>query len=132
METGTVPCFLISLGLPNTKKSQMVFSRFRFTLRVLLVGVTLLAILFGFKSNQAWKQRRIVERLKNEGASIRYRYQYDAFERPKKTSFEPDTTAPWLARFLGIDFCSAVVSVSVQGSHNPDKVELVPNSWTTG
>lgn len=100
----------------------MWFPSFRFSLRALLVGVTLIVLLLGYVANQAWKQKQIVETLQNEGATVRYKYQYAPFDPPEKASSDPHAEPPWLARFIGIDFCSSVVRVNAKGSRNPDKV----------
>ena len=94
----------------------------RFSLRALLVGVTFIVFLFGLKADQAWRQRNIVAALRNEGATVRYRYQYDPFDPHEKMSSDPDAKPPWLARFIGIDFCSSVVRVSAKGSNDPAEV----------
>ena len=94
----------------------------RFSLQALLVGVTLAVLPLGYAANRAWKQNRIVKMLENEGASVRYKYQYAPFNPPEKMSSDPHAKPPWLARFIGIDFCSAVVRVEAKGSPNPDRV----------
>ena len=81
-----------------------------------------MVLLLGYVTNQASKQKHAVEMLRNEGASVRYKYQYAPFDPPEKMSTDADAKPPWLAQFVGIDFCSAVVNVQAKGSPNPDRV----------
>lgn len=90
-------------------------TRARFTsygLRTLLIAITLIALAIGYCSSHARKQCRITEELVALGANIKYRYQYDDFEDEEEYSYNHENRQPWLAHFIGIDYCSAVVSVS--------------------
>ncbi len=82
--------------------------RLRFSLRGLLVLVTISALVCGMKVNQARKQKHIVAVLEDEGAEVRYAYQFGANNRLK---FIPNARRPWLARFVGDDLCAPVVEV---------------------
>ncbi len=82
--------------------------RLRFSLRGLLVLVTISALFCGIKVNQARKQKHIVAVLQDEGAEVRYAYQFAA---NNKFKFVPNARRPLLARFVGDDLCSPVVDV---------------------
>ena len=87
----------------------------RFTLRVLLVFVTLTGIGLGYWTHRARQQRRIVERIEQGGGMVCY-------ERDGPTAPDPRNFAvEWLAKVLSRDYLEGISAVSI---HNR---EAIPN-----
>jgi hypothetical protein len=87
-----------------------------------MVSFTMLALALGYWANEGLKRRRIAAALVSSGAQITYKYQYDDYEDEYKFSLNPDATPPWLARYIGIDYCSPIVNVSSLGADNPSEI----------
>jgi len=83
---------------------------------------TVLIVTLGYFANRSSKQRRIAAALASSGAYITYRYQYDNYDNEYKYSLNPDATIPWLAEYIGIDYCSPIVDVSSLHADNPSRV----------
>jgi hypothetical protein len=83
---------------------------FQFSLRGLMVAVTLLCCVAGVVSSQAIRQRRAVERLKELHAVVYYDFQVDAALKPRTD--DPEPPGPdWLRELIGLDYFASVVSV---------------------
>jgi hypothetical protein len=79
----------------------------RFTLRVLLVFVTLVGIGLGYWTHRARQQRRIVERIQQGGGMVCY-------ERDGPLAPEPrNFVVEWMASVLTRDYLERVVAVTV-------------------
>jgi len=87
-----------------------------------MVFFTILILALGYFANRCSKQRRIAASLVSNGAHITYRYQYDNYDNEYKYSLNPDATIPWLAEYIGIDYCSPIVDVSSHHADNPSRV----------
>lgn len=85
----------------------------RFTLRVLLVFVTLVGVGLGYWTHRARQQRRIVEQIELGGGMVCY-------EREGPGALEPRNFAvEWLATFLSRDYLEGIATVSI---HNRDAI----------
>ena len=88
---------------------------FRFSLRMLMVVITVLCVWLGFKVNAARRQREAVDAILKAGGSIGYDYQTDLVPgHPDWFSVE-DHKLPrpaWLATLLGNDYLSDIWVVS--------------------
>src|SRR6188472_2508849 len=62
----------------------------RFSLRSLLVFITVFGVWLGVKVNQARRQKEAVEALKNSGAYVRYAHQRDDADPERYYVQEPD------------------------------------------
>jgi hypothetical protein len=79
----------------------------RFTLRVLLVFVTLVGVGLGYWTHRAREQRRIVERIEQGGGMVCY--ERDGPDAPEPRYFAVE----WLAKVLSRDYLERVVSANV-------------------
>ena len=94
----------------------------RISLRTLFLLLTVTAVWLGLHSIAAKKQQRIGAALVSSGASIAYQYQFDNFDDEDGYSRNNDATPPWLARWIGIDYCSPIVKVSSLHADNPSGI----------
>jgi hypothetical protein len=93
--------------------------RFRYTLRALLVGVTLFCLWGGFHSERAWREREAEKVLKRHHASIYGGPSQtgDGFVNKARFSYQKLVQLVWRERFI--------TSVSVHAQPTPDMVEAV-------
>ena len=101
---------------PNRKRRW-----FQFSLRTLMIGVTLLAVLcgwFGMKVERARKRHEAVEAIRKLGGYVHYDYEMD----PNGFSLllTPPPAPDWLIKLLGIDFFADVAMVDLPGTLPPD------------
>src|SRR6185295_9519114 len=88
--------------------------RFRFSLRTLLVLVTIACVGFGWlgmKMRQAERQRQAIEAIQALGGAVFYDYERDFNE-----IFNPSPTPPgpeWIRDFLGDNFFAEVTAVNL-------------------
>jgi hypothetical protein len=85
----------------------------RFSLRTLMIAVTLFCVAAGVVSSNAMRQKRAVERIKSlRAVAVYYDYQLDGKLNPH--SVEPVAPGPdWLRNLLGVDYFATVTSVRV-------------------
>jgi Leucine Rich repeat len=85
---------------------------FQFSLRALMIAVTLLCVAMSVVSSQASRQRRAVERIKAVHGIVDYGYQLDAELRPRTD--DPAAPGPdWLRNLIGIDYFATATAVRV-------------------
>ena len=77
--------------------------RLRFTLRLLLAGMTLLCIGLGIWTHRAREQRRIVERIRQVEGVVFYGIGFGRFDRPVNI-FTSSPVPQWLLAGIGEDF----------------------------
>ncbi|MFZ1936591.1 MAG: hypothetical protein WCB27_08205 [Thermoguttaceae bacterium] len=108
----TVVLILVWLGL-----ALCFHWRFQFSLRSLMVATVAVAIPFSWlavETEQAKRQREIVERIQKLGGNVLYNGQLDAI-------LSPAPPGPiWLGKLLGDDFFANVVQVLLGGTHVTD------------
>jgi len=80
---------------------------FRFSLRTLLVVLTLLCVWLGIKVNSARNQRQLVAKVHELGGQVKYDYEFLA----PFGQISPPPEMDWLSRNLGVDYFHDVVSV---------------------
>ena len=80
----------------------------RFTLRVLLVFVTLVGVGLGYWTHRARQQRRIVERIEQGGGMVCYEREGPVAPEPRNFAVE------WLAKFLSRDYLERVDYANVR------------------
>ena len=83
----------------------------RFTLRLLLAGVTLLCIALGIWTHRAREQRRIVELIQSSGGTVWYDYEFNGLT-PYPNSRAPEFLVVW----LGEDFFHEITLVETSDS----------------
>src|SRR5260221_4640277 len=84
----------------------------RFSLRTLMIAVTLLCAVMAVVSSRANRQRLAVSRIKEVHGLLYYDYQLDHNFNPRTD--EPLAPGPdWLRAFIGTDYFATVVSVRV-------------------
>jgi hypothetical protein len=96
---------------------------FQFSLRTLLVVVTLCALLcswFAVKMQQAKRQREAVEAITKVGGRAMYDWQVDANGNYVRNAQPPATK--WLRNLLGDDFFGRVVEVEFDDTKVTDEV----------
>ena len=102
---------------PSIKSRRRLWPRF--TLRVLLALVTLIAVGLGIWTHRAREQRRIVDRINAVGGSVCYERDGPAAPQQRSAVIE------WLAESLGRDFFEGVVAAGIlERELLPDVVEL--------
>jgi hypothetical protein len=97
-------------------------SIFRFSLRTLLILVTLGAAAFGWfgiKTRQAQRQSAAVAAVRNLGGYVRYDYEIDSVGNQEANASAP--TSAWLRKALGDDFCAEVKHVILCGRDTSDE-----------
>jgi hypothetical protein len=98
---------------PQTSEAKPARPRrrwLRFSLRTLLVGVTLLCVALGFWVNGAQRQRRAVAAVWAIGSRVEVQYDYQA----PGAAVEGELPAPdWLCRLLGVDYFAEMTSVLI-------------------
>ena len=89
--------------------------RLRFTLRLLLAGITLLCLALAIWTHRAREQRRVVERIRASGGSVQYNYETAirliGGPRPGWRGLSP--VPRWLLNRLGEDYFHEVVEASI-------------------
>ncbi len=85
---------------------------FRFSLRTMMVVVTLLCCFAGIVSSQASRQRRAVERIKKLHGVVFYDFQLDADLKPRTDDPEPPGPE-WLRELIGLDYFATVISARI-------------------
>src|SRR5262245_18603147 len=92
----------------------------RFSLRTLLVAMTILCVWLGLKVNAARRQREAVAAIAKSGAIIRYDYEMISVPgSPNTLGYNPNAAPPgpaWLRGFLGEDFFCDVIGIFFPGS----------------
>src|SRR5690242_2663833 len=101
---------------PMTHDPKPRRRRFRYSLRALLVFVTIASAGFGWlglKMRQANRQREAVEAIRELGGNVSYDYEF----KPKGAlDYVPTPPGPvWLRTLFGIDLFANVVSVECAG-----------------
>ena len=89
--------------------------RFRFSLRTLLVFVTVASAgcgWLGYKVRQARRQREAVEVIQRLDGSVKYDYQFDSDESLIESPLPPGPI--WLRKLLGDDFFANVRGVLIR------------------
>jgi hypothetical protein len=86
----------------------------RFSLRTLVVAVTLFCLWLGVTSNRANQQRRAVDALRAAGAEILYDYQVNEDGGHDLSKPLPPPPGPdWLRNIIGLDYFATAVCVDV-------------------
>jgi hypothetical protein len=87
---------------------------FRFSLRTMMVVVTLLCVWLGVVSNRANRQRRAVETITSHSGHVRYDYQRDDPFAGNPFADDPPPPGPdWMRNLIGIDYFATVVEVDI-------------------
>ena len=115
------PLYMVFHRMPHESHSPMTRS-FRLSLRTWMVLFTILTVILGYWTIQASSQRRIANALVANGARIMYQYQFDNFDDEARYSSNYDATPPWLAKWIGIDYCSPIVKVSSIHADKPSEI----------
>jgi hypothetical protein len=92
---------------------------FRFGLRTLLIGVTVLCVWLGIKVNAARRQHEVVQAILQAGGTVAYDYQTVPSGDPDSFNINRNATlsAPdWLRSIFGGDFFCNVIYVGFQGT----------------
>ena len=124
---------MVPISSATSGKRQRPRTLLRFSLRSLLIVVTVFAIYLGIRTENARRQQNAVAELRQLGSPVAYDFTYEwtADGHPKirpgpDGSFNtlPQSNIPqWLIEKLGVDFFHSVVYVRVHAAH---KKEVVP------
>jgi hypothetical protein len=97
---------------------------FRFSLRAMLLMVTLLCMWLGVTANRANQQRRAAERIKAAGGDVGYDYEID--ENHNWRHDDPSAPSPkWLSDIIGVDYSATVVDVHLHDLDDDSLAALV-------
>ncbi len=90
----------------------------RYSLRALLILVTVISVVLGYLFHQAREQERVVAWVKEQGGSVRYEYYKMDVPTPEEYDYgwEPE----FLRDLLGDDFFYDVVTVNLAGQEVSD------------
>ena len=91
---------------------------FQFSVRTLLLVMLAVSLSTVWWANRAKRQKNAVASILKMGGSVDYDYEYDAAGNYRANT-EPPGPA-WLRDFLGIDYFSRVIGVSVEGDSFAD------------
>jgi hypothetical protein len=90
----------------------------RFSLRTLLVLLTVAGIWIAILANRARQQRAAVVRIEELGGGVNYDWEFDDEGRPLRDSTPPGW--PWLRRLIGPEYFQEVVTVNLTGTSATD------------
>jgi len=96
---------------PNPSKPRRRW--FQFSLRTLLVLLTVLCVWLGVTVNRARKQREAVAAIEALGGYVRYEYQYGSGQEPPGPK--------WLRELIGEEYFVSVVYVVLHNYGSPQK-----------
>ena len=105
-------------GSLNDESSGSVLSRrprpwfLRFSLRFLMLSITIACISFAIFLNRLERQKRMVATIEKLGGSVRYDYQYIPYAGASYNVSRMRVPQYWQSQ-LGIDFFHAVVDVKL-------------------
>lgn len=95
----------------------------QFSLRTLLLFVTVFCIWFGWLSQRAHRQSRAVAAIEAAGGDVHYSFEYDATGQLQTSAV---TAGPaWLLDTLGVDYLANVVSVRLEHPLTAEKFDAV-------
>jgi hypothetical protein len=94
----------------NIAAAPVLYSRFRWSIRVLLLVVAMLAVPVAWKTNRARAQRRAVAVIKKKGGYVGYDYEFRNGQPVDYSQGHPDAPQ-WLRRALGDEFFQEVTYV---------------------
>jgi hypothetical protein len=97
----------------------------RFSLRTLVLAVTLFCIWLGLTTNRVNRQRRAVAMLNSHGGSVTYDFEADEIGR-HIINGSPPPGPDWLRNVLGIDYYATVVGANVRPRHFTDDDAVAP------
>ena len=98
---------------------------FRFSLRMLLVVMTVLCVWLGFKVNAARRQKEAVDAITKAGGQVSYDYQMVPVKAGTTDDFSIDADASsiypaWLRHLFGEDYFRSAVNVTFLGGTIPE------------
>src|SRR5262245_18637753 len=96
---------------PNSQQPDSHSKRrwLRFSLRTLLLAMTVFCVWLAIKVNAAREQRQIVKMVQGLGGTVWYDYECDA----DGVRLNPPPEPSWLAKLLGVDFLHNVIAVRI-------------------
>lgn len=92
----------------------------RFTLRTMLVVVTVLCGLLAWNVQRARTQRQVVAWVHEKGGSVCYEYEFQSRISDPHVPLAKRSLTKWLCRWLGADFCSSVYAVDLHETEVTD------------
>ena len=111
---------------PNLQPASVVKPKRRwlsYSLRTMLLLVTLLCVWLGVQVNRANKQRRAVEAIEKLGGAVMYDCEERRY-RPGGSGSKPPGPA-WLRTLIGRDYFDTVVQVDLVDLYDEDAIDIV-------
>jgi hypothetical protein len=85
----------------------------RYTLRTLLLLLTVFGLAFGFYADRVYRQKRAVDKLRAAGCNVVFDHEY------KWKAYAVEPFAPeWVRRIVGDHWASRVVLVRLESNHS--------------
>ena len=92
--------------------------RLSFSLRNLLVVVTVAGVLLGWKVREVNRRMRVVEWVRTVGGFVTYNYEYDENNKWIPNADPPGPT--WLRNLIGVDYLAKVTRINLSNSRVTD------------
>ena len=103
---------------------------FQFSIRSMMLAITLLCVWLGVISHRANRQKRAVEAIRSKGGSVEYDYEsrkYGGRNFPRRGSPSPPGPV-WLQNLVGLDYFATVVVAGVgHDAADDDSVAVLVN-----
>ena len=104
--------------MSDTKQTPKRKRWLRYSLRTLLVVITILCIALGYWTYRAKRQRAVVKWVEENGGEVHYDFELDEYGYTIKAAKPP--SPKWMQAFLGNDYLATVVHVRLENSEVKD------------
>jgi hypothetical protein len=99
--------------------------RLRFTLRLLLAGITLLCLALGWWTHRAREQRRAIDRIEAAGGGVAYNF-FHSGQTPAGEFWYESSLPPWLNSTFGYDFFHTAIEADIYDRSTMPELRRLP------